>query len=103
MNLQCREMTSQVVTDARANPLKKVFGRKKRQVLEYKYIYSIFNLSNCTIPSSSPQKVCQSLGWQGKGTAFDVLPLVLSGPDGQPKYFELPEDIALLVDLEHPK
>ena len=45
---------------------------------------------------------CQSLGWKGKGTRFDILPLVLSGSDGEPKWFVLPEDILMIVKIKHP-
>ena len=33
---------------------------------------------------------------------FDVLPLVLSGPDGVPKIYEIPEDIVMKVKIKHP-
>ena len=33
---------------------------------------------------------------------FDILPLILSGPDGVPKLYELPEDIVLTVKIKHP-
>jgi nitric-oxide synthase len=45
-----------------------------------------------------------SLGWrrpEPRGR-FDVLPLVVSGPDGRPGLFELPPDAVLEVPLRHP-
>ena len=42
------------------------------------------------------------MGWIGKGTRFDVLPLVLSGPDGKPKLFEIPEEFIPRVKITHP-
>lgn len=48
-------------------------------------------------------EVCQKLGWQGKGTRFDILPLVLSAAGGPPTMFPLPEDIVLSVKIRHPK
>ena len=47
-------------------------------------------------------KFCQSLGWSGAGTQFDILPLLLSGSDGQPKYYDLPKKLCLEVDIKHP-
>ena len=47
-------------------------------------------------------KFCQMLGWKGKGTQFDFLPMLLSGSDGQPKYYELPERLCLEVKIKHP-
>ncbi len=42
------------------------------------------------------------LGWKGKGGRFDMLPLVLSGPDGAPVWFEIPEDITMIIKIKHP-
>lgn len=47
-------------------------------------------------------KVCQELGWQGKGTAFDVLPLVVQIDQNEPQWFEIPQSAILEVPLEHP-
>lgn len=45
---------------------------------------------------------CESLGWKGNGGQFDVLPLVLSGLDGKPKWFEIPDEIIMRVKINHP-
>ena len=45
---------------------------------------------------------CESLGWKGKGGRFDILPLVLSGSDGKPVWFELPDEIIMRVKIKHP-
>ncbi|MFN3589831.1 MAG: nitric oxide synthase oxygenase [Spirosomataceae bacterium] len=45
---------------------------------------------------------CQSLGWQGKGTGFDVLPLVIQQFAEPPVWFEIPDDCQLHVQIEHP-
>ena len=42
------------------------------------------------------------LGWQGKGTQFDFLPMLLSGSDGKPHYYEMPEELLLEVKIRHP-
>lgn len=47
-------------------------------------------------------ELCQQLGWQGKGTAFDVLPLVIQEPGKTPQWFELPSDVVLEVPITHP-
>merc|ERR550517_923170 len=47
-------------------------------------------------------KFCQMLGWQGKGTQFDFLPMLLSGSDGKPHYYEMPEELLLEVKIRHP-
>lgn len=48
-------------------------------------------------------ELCQHLGWQGQGTAFDVLPLVIQMPDEPPQWFELPSEIVMEVPITHPK
>lgn len=47
--------------------------------------------------------ICLKLGWKGKGTRFDILPLVLSANGGPPQLFPLPEDLSLRVKIKHPK
>ncbi|QAY65700.1 nitric oxide synthase oxygenase [Paenibacillus protaetiae] len=46
---------------------------------------------------------CLKLGWQGKGTPFDVLPLVVQMDGREPRWFELPEGLVLEVPLVHPE
>jgi nitric-oxide synthase len=48
-------------------------------------------------------KLCQSMGWKGKGTHFDVLPLLIQSTSNEPKIFEIPKDIVLEVPLQHPE
>lgn len=45
---------------------------------------------------------CQSRGWSGEGTPFDVLPLVIQVGEQEPVLFELPDEIVLEVPLSHP-
>ena len=44
------------------------------------------------------------LGWSApaRRSAFDLLPWILSGPDGRPHLFPLPEDLVQEVVIEHP-
>ncbi|MEV2255035.1 nitric oxide synthase oxygenase [Streptomyces sp. NPDC050147] len=45
----------------------------------------------------------RGLGWPGgPGTPFDVLPLVVQGTGGTPRWFRLPPDAVLEVPIEHP-
>jgi len=45
---------------------------------------------------------CTSLGWEGKQTAFDVLPVVIQREGEPARWFELPEEQVLRVNLSHP-
>jgi nitric-oxide synthase len=52
--------------------------------------------------------LARRLGWPGgPGTPFDVLPLVIQGadgkPDDEPRWFTLPQDAVLEVELAHPE
>lgn len=55
-------------------------------------------------PASIPfTKVCQKLGWEGKETDFEVLPLVISAGGGKPKMFSIPESLIMEVPIRHPE
>ncbi|XP_066248100.1 nitric oxide synthase isoform X2 [Euwallacea similis] len=47
-------------------------------------------------------EVCQKLGWKGKGTRWDMLPLVLSANGHDPDYFDIPKEYVLEIPLTHP-
>lgn len=47
-------------------------------------------------------QICTKLGWKGKGTHWDVLPLVLSANGHDPDYFDLPSELVMEVPLSHP-
>ena len=47
-------------------------------------------------------KFCQKLGWKGKGGMFDFLPMLLSGADGVPHYYEIPEKYVMRIKIRHP-
>jgi nitric-oxide synthase len=46
---------------------------------------------------------CLRLGWKGKGTRFDVLPLVVQIDDREPKWFPIPDSYIKEVNLIHPE
>jgi len=43
------------------------------------------------------------MGWKGKGTRFDVLPLVLQANGHDPELFDIPPELVFEVHLKHPK
>lgn len=45
---------------------------------------------------------CTALGWEGKKTAFDLLPLVIQQEGGPARWFSIPEEQVLRVNLVHP-
>ncbi|WP_341301318.1 nitric oxide synthase oxygenase [Lysinibacillus sp. FSL H8-0500] len=48
-------------------------------------------------------KICESLGWKGEGTAFDVLPLVIQVDERAPQLFPIPKEYILEVSIRHPE
>ena len=45
---------------------------------------------------------CQSLGWKGAGGMFDFLPIIISGADGVPHWYQLPDDVVTRIKIQHP-
>ncbi|KAI1285722.1 Nitric oxide synthase, inducible [Halotydeus destructor] len=48
-------------------------------------------------------RICEKLGWKGSGGQFDVLPLILSAPGEGAQLYEIPKELVLEVEFEHPK
>ncbi len=48
-------------------------------------------------------ELAASLGWQGRGGRFDVLPLVISAAEEPPRVFPLPQAAVLEVSITHPR
>ncbi|WP_248278441.1 nitric oxide synthase oxygenase [Bacillus sp. DNRA2] len=48
-------------------------------------------------------KMCQELGWEGAGTHFDLLPIVIQVKDNKPKWYPIPKQKVLEVDIRHPQ
>ncbi|MGG1659078.1 nitric oxide synthase oxygenase [Brevibacillus sp. NRS-1366] len=48
-------------------------------------------------------KLCESLGWSGAGTNYDVLPLVVQIGERRPQFFEIPPELVIEVDITHPE
>lgn len=48
-------------------------------------------------------RTCESLGWRGAGTPFDLLPLVVQIGERPPKWYELPRERVLEVPIRHPE
>lgn len=46
-------------------------------------------------------QLAEHLGWKGKGTDFDVLPLIYQLPNDSIKWFELPHELIKEVEIEH--
>lgn len=47
-------------------------------------------------------EVAMSLGWQGEGTPYDVLPIIVQSLGQAPEWFEVPGEDIVEVRIEHP-
>ncbi|KAF7700372.1 hypothetical protein HF521_003330 [Silurus meridionalis] len=48
-------------------------------------------------------EICVQLGWTPKYNSFDVLPLIVQANGEDPEMFELPPELILEVEMEHPQ
>ena len=48
-------------------------------------------------------RFCESLGWQGAGTDFDLLPLVFQVAGGEPVWRNVPDEVVREVRIRHPR
>ncbi|MEK4665002.1 nitric oxide synthase oxygenase [Priestia sp. FSL H7-0729] len=48
-------------------------------------------------------KVAMSLGWQGAGGSYDVLPLIIQAQGQAPEWYVIPEEEIVEVMIEHPE
>ncbi|XP_034166259.2 nitric oxide synthase, inducible-like [Pangasianodon hypophthalmus] len=48
-------------------------------------------------------EICVQLGWTPKYGSFDVLPLILQANGEDPELFEIPPELVLEVEMEHPQ
>ncbi|WP_142826924.1 nitric oxide synthase oxygenase [Planococcus soli] len=48
-------------------------------------------------------KYCQEMGWEGAGTPFDILPLVIQLPGEEPFLKEIPRQSIMEVEIGHPE
>lgn len=44
-----------------------------------------------------------SLGWQGAGSPYDVLPLIIQAQGQAPEWYVVPEEEIVEVLIEHPE
>ncbi|MEO2210031.1 nitric oxide synthase oxygenase [Paenibacillus amylolyticus] len=48
-------------------------------------------------------KAAMSLGWQGSGSSYDVLPLIIQAQGQAPEWYVIPEEEIVEVMIEHPE
>lgn len=93
--------------EGRIRPTITIFSQKDIRVWNHQLIrYAGYETENWIIGDSDSiefTKKCEELGWKGKRTNFDVLPLVIQVKDHPPKLFDIPEQYILEVPIRHPE
>ncbi|WP_342558101.1 nitric oxide synthase oxygenase [Metasolibacillus sp. FSL K6-0083] len=88
-------------------PAQTVFAPNRVRIWNHQLIrYAGYETNNGIVGDSDSlhfTKICMELGWQGEGTDFDVLPLVIQVDERKPKWFEIPRKYVLEVDMTHPE
>ena len=65
-------------------------------------LLDIFGYEHAGDPSEREiTQLAEHLGWKGKGTDFDVLPLIYQLPNDSIKWYELPNELIKEVEIEH--
>lgn len=93
--------------DGKIRPMITVFTPERVRIWNHQLIrYAGYETDEGVVGdphSVSFTKICESLGWQGEGTAFDVLPLVVQVDERAPQVFTIPEGYVLEVPIRHPE
>ncbi|MFD1029975.1 nitric oxide synthase oxygenase [Metaplanococcus flavidus] len=82
-------------------------GKDKLRIWNHQLLrYAGYERDGTIIGDSSSiefTKQCLELGWRGEGTAFDILPIVIEEAGVGLRYFELPGQAIMEVELNHPE
>ncbi|MGG3800711.1 nitric oxide synthase oxygenase [Metabacillus fastidiosus] len=85
----------------------KIRGEEQIKIWNHQLIrYAGYERDEGTIgdpASTSFTTLCNKMGWKGKETHFDLLPLVIQTKKNEPKLFEIPENTILEVPIHHPE
>lgn len=93
--------------DGKIRPALTVFETERIRIWNHQIIrYAGYETPDGIVGDSDSvafTKQCIELGWQAKGTYFELLPIVIQVDDLAPRVFELPAEDVLEVELEHPE
>ncbi len=93
--------------DGKIRPTITVFASQRVRIWNHQLIrYAGYETEEGIIGDSHSivfTKICKSLGWQGEGTAFDVLPLIVQVDNRAPQVFTIPHEYILEVSIRHPE
>lgn len=81
-------------------------GKAPLRILNHQLIrYAGYESNEKIIGDSSSlelTKKCMEWGWDGAGTPFDILPLVIQERDKKPRWFTIPKEIIREISITHP-
>ncbi|WP_072690924.1 nitric oxide synthase oxygenase [Rhodococcus marinonascens] len=87
-------------------PLPLADGREYKIISPQLIRYAGYRNSDGTVTGDPAQvDITESvtrMGWRGAGTPFDVLPLLISTPDEPLRWYDVPVELVLEVEITHP-
>lgn len=93
--------------DGKIRPVITIFTPGRVRIWNHQLIrYAGYNTANGVVgdpDSLAFTKMCETLGWQGAGTPYDVLPLVIQVDERAPQWFAIPHEDVLEVPILHPE
>ncbi|WP_442865198.1 nitric oxide synthase oxygenase [Alkalihalobacillus sp. CinArs1] len=93
--------------NGRIRPTITIFQPGRIRIWNHQLIrYAGYELEKGTIgdpDSIEITKQALKLGWRGKGTPHDVLPIIFQLDDNEPTVITIPPEIVLQVELRHPE
>lgn len=88
-------------------PVITVFASGRVRIWNHQLIrYAGYETANGIVGDSDSlmfTKTCEALGWKGKRTNYDVLPLVIQVDERAPQWFDIPPEYILEVPITHPE
>ncbi len=109
----CFEHLRQAYNGGRIRPMVTIFapvapGQRGVEILNHQLVrYAGYRRPNGKVigepESIELTELAESLGWQGAGGAFDILPLMIRMPGGEIKLFPVPNSCVREVELVHPE
>ncbi|MEG0472296.1 nitric oxide synthase oxygenase [Solibacillus cecembensis] len=100
------EHISFATNSGKIRPVISIFAQNRVHIWNHQLIrYAGYETADGVLGDSDSlafTKTCEALGWRGARTNYDVLPLVIQLDDHPPKFFEIPKDDVVEVQIEHP-
>lgn len=93
---------AQATNEGKLKPYITIYAPKDGPKIFNNQLIRYAGYDNCGDPAEKEvTRLANHLGWKGKGTNFDVLPLIYQLPNESVKYYEYPTSLIKEVPIEH--